>query len=1337
MGEGRSAKMEYFVRFTILWTLLAGGMLSSCFAYGEEGSERPGLVGIYEVGEIKIERIDETIGFRWGLDRPDERLPAGRFRGTWRGVLFVPQPGKHRFRFEVQGEVRLRINQKEVLSVASDSLIGSESGVVDLSFGNQAIEIDYRRSERGGELRFLWSSESFEWEPVPATRLYHLGPSEESGSPVEELLAASRCASCHALPTPTLASPSLQRLKGSIHPDALEEILSNGHRLNADLSSDEVRQVAGYLLSASDQVTLPIGKSGDVARGQERFESLGCLACHRVDGIGSNRPLAGGDLSRVGAKRPAGFFRAWLTDPASLQAEHRMPTMELAPEEVNDLTAYLSSLGRTKSEPAAEAISNADLRAGYGLVKSHRCAQCHAMKEIQPVERLPLDGSTAGCLGNPDRSRHRPGYRFSDSNQKRLLTYVRSLRVDAQPISIDRRGEAILAANNCRGCHARGHETGLREVLAELGTTDAREQSVRSAPTLEAVGDKLQDAWLKRAILGEAPRLRPWLAPRMPRFRMKEKEIGDLTAYLIAHDRMPTLNRPSQVHSREEELVAAQRLVGPAGFGCMSCHQVGKHLPVGGEPSARGPDIAGLDQRVRFEWYRRWTRNPARIAGGVEMPAINLASPGLLSGDLESQLAALWVGLNSPGFQVPALQAVQSLSAIGGKRPIVLRDLVEHGPKDTTARPLGVGLTNGHSILIDLDRMSLRAWWMGDFAQEQTRGKSWYWTTAGIRLADLPSGASLLMRRTGAKLEPIEVGGEKGLRLGGWKHEGEAVIVELRMHDRVHEPIRVDIRVQPTAGGVRLVFSSTEPSLVVAGPMPARFDTPAGPASLSMTGGQNLLDTPIPARQLTEEVAIEWRLERSIEAVSAIKVLPPSPPALAKRLPILPGYEVERLSLPDGPMPTAMVVRADGSLLVASLKGGVFSAIDTDRDGTVDTYRPYSDELAAPFGLWQEADSVLAVHKHELLRLIDRDRDDFAERVEVVASGWGVTPDYHDWMVGPIPDGKGQYFLAASCQQDKRSADAAFGRGKLLRTTPTGGVEVVAAGLRFPMGFTSNAEGDLFASDNQGVTNPFNEINHLRPGKHFGFFNATEKRTRGEKVESPAIEIPHPWTGSVNGLSFIPAGEAFGPFAGQMIGAEYTTRRLVRMSFQAIGETYQGCVYPFGEATKEAIEKDEAFLGPISVAFGPNGTLYVGSMIDSGWGGGNNRGAIERVRFTGSVPFGIREVRAIKEGFEIDFTRPVDRAIASDPASYSISSYRRVPKGGYHTPDSDRSALAVREAGVSEDGKRVRLSVDPLRIGFVHEVTIGGVRSAEANSGDELPYPATAYFTLRSLMEND
>jgi sugar lactone lactonase YvrE len=412
------------------------------------------------------------------------------------------------------------------------------------------------------------------------------------------------------------------------------------------------------------------------------------------------------------------------------------------------------------------------------------------------------------------------------------------------------------------------------------------------------------------------------------------------------------------------------------------------------------------------------------------------------------------------------------------------------------------------------------------------------------------------------------------------------------------------------------------------------------------------------------------------------------------------------------------------------LKGGVYSLRDTDGDGDPDTYRPFADELSAPFGLLVEPAGTLVIHKHELLRLHDDDGDDFAERSVVVASGWGVTPDYHDWMVGPVPDGQGQYFLAASCQQDKRPTFATRGRGKLLRTTPTGGFEIVADGLRFPMGLAAGPHGDLFATDNQGVTNPFNEINHLRPGKHFGFWNAQEKKDPARAIEPAAIEIPHPWTGSVNGLALIPTGGKFGPFDGQWIGAEYTTRRLVRMSLQPIGETFQGCVYPFGEVDQQTMQQDETFLGPISLAFTRDGTLYVGSMIDSGWGGGNNRGAVERVRRTGPIPFGIREVRAWAEGFDIDWTSRANPADAGNPNHYQISSYTRRPQGGYATPDSDRQSLKVLQAVPAPGGLSVRLWVEPLREGFVHEIGVNGVR---AEQGTEPLYPGVAYFTLRQV----
>jgi glucose/arabinose dehydrogenase/mono/diheme cytochrome c family protein len=1310
-------------------------------AMGDEQEEVAGLLGKYQSSHSagdRVERVDETISFDWKEDRPDRRLPAGVFTCHWSGSLFVPQPGRHRVSVYVQGEVTLRLGGKTVLEGVQETPGWLESEPIPFEFGNLAIEIDYRRAASGGRLHLCWSSDSFERELVPATRLVHA--EEEAGKrvPIEEMLSAGRCSACHSLPVPTIAAADLRRMRGAMRPSWLVEYLTSAadgdepkrrHRPNMGLTANEARDVASYLWSQPGEIKLTPSKLGESKGGQQLVESVGCLACHQIDGVGSNELWSGGSLSEVRSKRPPGFVAQWLKDPGSIQSSHRMPIFEWAPEELADLASYFEG-----EESAAVEPPEGDVEAGRLLVQRKGCVQCHAMDGMVPGPARPLALTGSGCLGDVDEKRARPSYGWSQRDQERALAYMRSARSDAKPISIDQRGQEVLARNNCLGCHARGMEVGLKEVLVELGTTDAREQTVRSAPTLNGVGEKLNDEWLRRAVNGEAPRLRKWLTPRMPRFRLSEGERADLAGSLIAHDRLPVSEPSATSYPKEEQLLAARRLVGPAGFGCMSCHQVGQHLPVGGEASARGPNLSGLEERIRYPWYRRWTRNPARIAGGVEMPAIQLASPGLLGDHLDSQLAALWLGLNDPKFQVPAMQAVESLSALDGDRPIVLRDLFEHGPKDTTARPMAVGLTNGHSVLLDLDRMSLRAWWMGDFAQELTRGKSWYWTAAGTTLWNDRESLPLVAMKTERGWVGLTGASSPAARLAGWRREGEGVVIRFA----IDQAGVFSLRIESIDGGFRMVIdaSETQPggSLAVVARGESVFETPVGTAEERIEGGSAWNETidgkRMTGRAITEKVAVSWRLTSGVRPVGAMKRLPGTAPAPAKSMDVLPGYEVTRLSLPDGPMPTAIAPRGDGSLLVASLKGEVFSLTDSDGDGTVDRYRPYSDTLSAPFGLLVEKGSTLVIAKQELLRLFDEDGDDFAERAEVVASGWGVTADYHDWMVGPIADGAGNYYLAASCQQDKRSARAATGRGALLRTDRDGGFDVVARGLRFPMGLTANEKGDLFASDNQGVTNPFNEINHLRVGKHYGFWNAMEKRVPGQEVEMSAIEIPHPWTGSVNGLTFIPAGGKFGPFDGQMIGAEYTTRRLVRFSFQRVGETFQGGVYPFGEVDRERIEQDQTFLGPISLAFDSAGTLYVGSMIDSGWGGGNNRGAIERVRWKGEIPFGIREVRAWQKGLDIDFIHPAERASTEDVASYAVTSYTRKPKGGYATPDSDRLTLKVTRAERAADGKGVRLWIDPLREGFVHEVFIPGVRPFDRG---EAVYPAIAYFTLRQI----
>jgi hypothetical protein len=102
---------------------------------------------------------------------------------------------------------------------------------------------------------------------------------------------------------------------------------------------------------------------------------------------------------------------------------------------------------------------------------------------------------------------------------------------------------------------------------------------------------------------------------------------------------------------------------------------------------------------------------------------------------------------------------------------------------------------------------------------------------------------------------------------------------------------------------------------------------------------------------------------------------------------------------------------------------------------------------------------------------------------------------------------------------------------------------------------------------------------------------------------------------------------------------------------------YQGCCYPLSIPPADV---EKGLLGPIVCAIKPTtGELYVGEIRDSGWGASNNIGQITKIKIEPEkLPCGIAEVRATKDGFAIDFFKPIDRAKAANLDSYAIESYR-------------------------------------------------------------------------------
>jgi hypothetical protein len=101
-------------------------------------------------------------------------------------------------------------------------------------------------------------------------------------------------------------------------------------------------------------------------------------------------------------------------------------------------------------------------------------------------------------------------------------------------------------------------------------------------------------------------------------------------------------------------------------------------------------------------------------------------------------------------------------------------------------------------------------------------------------------------------------------------------------------------------------------------------------------------------------------------------------------------------------------------------------------------------------------------------------------------------------------------------------------------------------------------------------------------------------------------------------------------------------------------------------------------------------------------------------------------MRARPDGFELTFTEPVDPKSAADPASYQLETYTYIYQSEYGSPEVDKTKATIKSATVSPDRRSVRLTVDGLQIGHVHELHATGVKNLQ---GANLLHDA-AYYTL-------
>lgn len=455
-------------------------------------------------------------------------------------------------------------------------------------------------------------------------------------------------------------------------------------------------------------------------------------------------------------------------------------------------------------------------------------------------------------------------------------------------------------------------------------------------------------------------------------------------------------------------------------------------------------------------------------------------------------------------------------------------------------------------------------------------------------------------------------------------------------------------------------------------------------------------------------------------------------------------YTREEIPLPPGEIMevSSIALMPDQQVAVATRRGDLWICSGAYGDDLSKvTWKKFTHGLHEPLGMFYKDGSLFLTQRPEFSRLQDSDGDGSADVFESISSGWGIKGDYHEYAFGTDPDKNGDVWVTL-CLTGSFTADSDF-RGWALRVTPDGKLIPTCSGVRSPGGMGINAEGDVFYSDNQGPWNGSSSVKWLKPGSFQGNPSGNrfhemaslpappaptdESRILTERLKfpdfiPPAVVLPHAKVGnSPSGIATDMSGGKFGPWDKQLYVGEQTASQVQRICLEKVNGLYQGAVFHF-------LDGFEAGVIPVRLDQ-EAGILFVGGS-NRGWASkGTKPFTFERVRPTGKIPFEILTMHAQPDGFTLTFTEPVDPESASKADSYSMAAWTYIYQSKYGSPEVDQATPVIKAAKVSDDGKSVRLTIEGLVRGHVHQLLAPGVKSA---SGTKLWHPE-AFYTLNEI----
>lgn len=407
-----------------------------------------------------------------------------------------------------------------------------------------------------------------------------------------------------------------------------------------------------------------------------------------------------------------------------------------------------------------------------------------------------------------------------------------------------------------------------------------------------------------------------------------------------------------------------------------------------------------------------------------------------------------------------------------------------------------------------------------------------------------------------------------------------------------------------------------------------------------------------------------------------------------------PSFAVETIR-PDAFQPKVggLDVMDDGRVVVSTWEadGPVYLLSNIEQgDPEQIVVKRIATGLAEPLGLKGVDGTIYVLQKQELTRLIDTDGDDVIDVYETVANDWGATGNFHEFAFGLVyKDGSFYATLATAILPGGASASPQNpDRGSVIKiNNDTGDVAFIARGLRTPNGISLGVDGEIFVADNQGDWLPASKILHIREGAFYGSRSVDFEGTAGLTAKLPVVWLPQDEIGNSPSQ---PAPLNVGPYQNQMIHGEVTHGGIKRVFVEKVDGEYQGAVFRFTQGLEAGVNR---------IVWGPDGKLYIGGVGNPGnWGHvGKLMHGLQRMAYTGAPVFEMLAVRALPDGFEIEFTEPLAEGVGEAAGDYGVAQWYYEPTADYGGPKLDQRSLPVEAVQVSADRKRVRLKLGGLQ----------------------------------------